>query len=297
VQPRIAIVIAADGDLETAKKASTSAIVCSVLPHITKFDFDIVRGAGLPLDKYDLIHLVHPHVLHLKEIPVEAFAHLPPITCNVWDPPFQELPAVAIHLQTYFTASIVYHPMFVSLFGQLGVENVFYAPLSKDYSDLRALQLPLPEVFTVGTMGTDNPIRRIHITEAAARLAGVQCHIITYSEHRTTFPLNPVEDFLSKISLYIHCGFANIDSMNARDALCVGRPVVTTRVPGLGDLIEPGVNGMFYDGTPEGAAAAIGTCRPRLEDMSRNARITSMVTPSEVASYYERCWSEVLEVV
>jgi len=61
----------------------------------------------------------------------------------------------------------------------------------------------------------------------------------------------------------------------AFEAAAAGLPLLTTRVSGVGDFVEEGVNGLFIEREPKSIASAIASVvddRQRLKAMGRGAR-------------------------
>jgi 1,2-diacylglycerol 3-alpha-glucosyltransferase len=67
------------------------------------------------------------------------------------------------------------------------------------------------------------------------------------------------------------------------DAMACGLPVACPNGRAFADFIDDGVNGILYDGTPEGCADAVKQCLSADASMGANARVTAEAHSLEVS--------------
>jgi glycosyltransferase involved in cell wall biosynthesis len=99
---------------------------------------------------------------------------------------------------------------------------------------------------------------------------------------------------------FISCSRLDGTPMSVLEAMSRGRAVVAYQLPGIQTLIEDGAEGLFFDGSPEGLALALGrsAAEPGLAaKLGRAARRRweREFAPSALVRRYEAVYREVLE--
>ncbi len=118
--------------------------------------------------------------------------------------------------------------------------------------------LPYPEEFTLGYLGGDRQGKRFGVVEEIARSLGVPC--VGWDGDGVSKPwLSRAEvlDLYAKMSVFVCASFCDGGPIPPQEALLCGRPVVTTRVGQMPSLLEPGVDGEFFDGSVEDGCRAV----------------------------------------
>lgn len=175
--------------------------------------------------------------------------------------------------------------------GQRGFTSVVYIPQAIDQS--RWKPLPVPAEFAIGCLGADNDgLKRFHIVEEAAGRLNIPAYILSNEPWK---PFEEVQRLYEKISVYVVASFNDGGPLPPQEALMCGRPVVTTWVGAMPDLISPARNGEFYDGSVAGAAGAIQRIRASYDYYRHNALNTSHWAPEEVADQWERMFLEMAD--
>lgn len=149
--------------------------------------------------------------------------------------------------------------------------------------------LPTPAVFTIGWLGGDTAFKRVEVVEAAAKVLGIPC-----ISHNSSpwWPDEDIVDFYKSISCYVVASFEDGGPLPAQEALLCGRPVVTTRVGNMPDVIVHEVNGLFYDGSVDELVKALDRVRTEYDCFTDGVLGQQhRIAGPEVAKDYLRHWN------
>jgi glycosyltransferase involved in cell wall biosynthesis len=132
---------------------------------------------------------------------------------------------------------------------------------------------PIAEHF--GTLSRLDPVKRVHVVGEAFRLLDGTQRLSIFGDGperpriaalaqpprvtmRGMVPPNDVRSVLDELDALV---LASADSegtpVAVLEAMSRGRPIITTNVGGLSDLVEEGYSGRFFDGSPEDLARAV----------------------------------------
>jgi len=155
--------------------------------------------------------------------------------------------------------------------------------------------LPLPRTFRLGICGQDTFYKRWGVARAGAAQANLPLveHIHDPLALGRTWT-ESMEEFYAKISALVVTTFTDTGPLPPQEAMLCGRPVISTPTGIMPDLIIPGVNGEFYDGTPEGLAEAAARVAAQPGLYSAGALATHHPTPAEVVPMWEAMFERVL---
>ena len=162
--------------------------------------------------------------------------------------------------------------------GALGITNAWQIPQAFDHS--RFHPLPLPEEFTVGWLGTNYPYKRFDTARLAVQLAGVASvdnGRRDLLEKGSPEWLGSALDFHRRISAYIVTTFTDTGPLPPQEAMLCGRPVITTTMGMMRDLVAHKVNGYVFDGSVEDLAVAIHWVRDHLTELHENVLATTLL--------------------
>lgn len=174
--------------------------------------------------------------------------------------------------------------------GQMGHTNVRHIPNVIDASGF--YPLAPPKQFTVGYLGTKTEAtKRIHIVEAAASEAKVGVEFLFTEPWK---PQAEVLEFYRKISCYMVASFDDGGPVPPMEALLCGRPVVTTHVGMMEDIIESGENGLFFNGSSKDGARALKAVEGDYDHFRRGALETMLPRPWRVAQMWETMFEEMV---
>ncbi len=152
---------------------------------------------------------------------------------------------------------VVGSPALIDLATGLGARSVTLCQDGVDGDLFRPL--PLPPTFTVGWCGNisigDGTYKGLNLIEEASKRAGVPLVVQTFEQKIPQVDM-PAR-FYSRISAYICASIQEGTPNPVLEALSCGRPVISTRVGIVDQVLRDGVNGLFVDRTVDAIAEAI----------------------------------------
>lgn len=174
--------------------------------------------------------------------------------------------------------------------GQLSLTNVVYIPQAFDHSGF--YPLTFPDKFTIGWLGTNWAIKRFEIAKQAAEelgIAFIDGSRKDFLETNSPLWLADKIEFFQKISCYVVTTFTDTGPLPPQEALLYNRPVISTVVGMMKDIIKPGYNGEFFDGSVEDLKKVIKTVQSRF-NLYRAAALTKLPTVENIAKKFLDMW-------
>jgi hypothetical protein len=125
--------------------------------------------------------------------------------------------------------------------------------------------MPLPTEFAIGYLGGEEghhrEFKRFSVIEAIAKGTDVPCY--GHDATKEWISKSEVRALYSKMSIYVNAAWGACGPVTAQEALLCGRPVLTTPIDTMKEVIRPGFDGEFFDGSVEDGVRV-------LSDMRRN---------------------------
>jgi len=129
-------------------------------------------------------------------------------------------------------------------------------------------RMSLPATFSVGYLGGDSEgFKRFPVIEAAARLSGCPCAGHNASDRWLS--RQEVRALYARTSVYVNAAFGACGPVPAQEALLCGRPILTTPITTMLEVVRPGIDGEFFDGSAEDAARRISEIRQGIDRYCR----------------------------
>jgi glycosyltransferase involved in cell wall biosynthesis len=173
--------------------------------------------------------------------------------------------------KAYFATLREYEPDVVFTLDNFGLRQLGRAGF---YNCIRVRQavdkkkwqyMDAPEDFAIGWLGGDTRFKRTDVIEQAAKLLDIPCY---GHDSSTWLSETKIRNLYKNMSVYVVASFEDGGPLPAQEALLCGRPVVTTHVGNMPDVIKDGCTGLFYDGSLDGLVEAISAVK-RQYDMFR----------------------------
>jgi len=242
---------------------------------------------------YDVVHV--GYFMNANQLYQECE---PPMTVGVHHIPSRLGERYAQLLRVFAPARIVVsNNMAATQLGMCSITNSTVIPYAFDHTNFSTL--PYPEEFTVGILGGDYESKRYHIVKQACDIANIPLKQFiresSEDDSKDFKPQDDITDFYRSISCYAVASFDEGGPLPPQEALLCGRPVVTTRVGMMNQLITSGVNGEVYDGSPSDLARCLVQIKEEFPWYAMNARTTVVPSVHVVADMWERMFEGVVE--
>lgn len=167
-----------------------------------------------------------------------------------------------------------------------------------DSSDWAAELLPSPPHPTIGCIGSvgvsDHDFKGMRIVEAIALAARVVAHTRPVHNWSWQAPAQ-VRDYYASLSVYVNAAWGACGPIPAQEALLCGRPVLTTPIDTMLEVIRPGFNGEFFDGSVRDGVRALHRILNNYEHYHQNAVNTMFNDPKEAVAGFRSRILEALE--
>lgn len=259
--------------------------------YITRRQIEITSNFDLSFSSYDIVHVGYFMNLNFIFQDIEV-----PYTCNVHHIPHEHLNRYAGDLYKWSPAEIVVSDPFAARqLGQVGIYNTTEIPYSFDHSPYKLL--PYPDEFTIGYLGCDYNIKRFDVIQAAAFKAKVKSNGIarkTLNEEENFKNHSDILDLYKNISCYIVASFNDGGPLPPQEALLCGRPVLTTKVGMMPQIISHGYNGLYHNGSVEGITSSILEAKREFDKLKHGAQATTLPSVEETTTLYERLFEKVV---
>lgn len=260
-------------------------------------DVNLLPNFDKTFSEYDLVHFAYFANIDFFIQDIEV-----PFTCSVHHMPHKYLESYTSMLRSWAPRRIVVSEPFVARqLGQCGMYNVDIIPYTIEWD--RYPLLPLPKEFAVGYLGCDYNLKRFKSIEQACDIANVECNGIgreTLNEEEGYIEDSKILDLYKRISCYAVASFDDGGPLPPQEALLCGRPVVSTRVGMMPQVIREGNTGIFHNGSPSDMARSIIEVQHKIDEMYykiKNLRLAGALLPStskESNKWYDM-FKEVLE--
>ena len=247
--------------------------------------------------EYDLVHFSYFDNIGYFIQDIEV-----PFTCGVHHLPHKSLEWNAGRLNSWSPRHIVVSESFSARqLGQLGIYNTSIIPYVIDWR--RYPIMPLPQEFTAGYLGCDYNLKRFKTIEQACDIANVKCEGIgreTLNEEEGYLDDDVISNLYKDMSCYVVASFDDGGPLPPQEALLCGRPVVSTRVGMMPQILKEGNIGVFHNGSASDMARAIIVVQHRLDEMCyriKNLREAGMLLPcaKDAAEDWLEMFEEVLD--
>lgn len=176
--------------------------------------------------------------------------------------------------------------------GRYGV-SCFVTPQIIDVSDIkREAPCLTPNLSSLG--GNSDGFKRFEVVEGAALLLGIPARL--HDSSAKWISRKEVLEFLRGTYIYVNACFGCCGPIPPQEALLMGRPLVTTRTTTMLEILRQGLNGEFFDGSPEGCVRVVRKIMSRYEQYCGGAAYHTMPINSErVAQVFVKRIKEALE--
>lgn len=178
-----------------------------------------------------------------------------------------------------------FHTMDVFTLNLLGREGIysFYTPQVITREGFH--RLPPPSTITLGCVGAnDDGYKRFEVIEAAARMIGIQA--VLHDSSATLLDKDGVIDFYRRVGVYVNACFGACGPVPAQEALLCGRPVITTHLQTMMDVVQAGVNGEFFNGSAEHLAKKVERVLADYMHYYDGTLTTKLNSPDEAARLF-----------
>lgn len=261
-------------------------------------DIDNNDNFDLSFDDYDLVHFGYFASAARFCNSIEV-----PFTCTVHHMLPNRVTKNIDALERMFTSAIVTPDIFCQRqLGQLGINGSHLIPYSFDHSvynkKVEECSTWLNGDFKVSYLGCDSDVKRFKIIEEACAQMGVECVGIdrgTKDEQIGFKPQDEILDMYLDSSVFVCASWNEGGPLPPQEALLLGRPVVTTPVGMMPDLIVPGVNGEFFDGTVSDLIVKLAKVRECLLPYHYGALNTKLPTIQSTSESYLKVFERVLK--
>lgn len=252
---------------------------------------------GINLENYDIIHF--PYFLNYFDFINEGLILKPknkPIVVNIHHICHFRLNQVKDVIKIINPQKIITHDKFtVRQLGQIGITNVVYIPQVFDHTKFH--HMPSPKEFTVGYLGKDPILKRFKVIDEACKLANVNCikrgRDVKY-EWENYEPFDTILNFYKNISCYIVASFDEAGPLPPQEALLCGKPVITTHVGMMENLIQNNYNGLFTDGSAKDIAKKILYMKNNYEKFYNNCKTHNLPKVKDIAPLWREVWQELV---
>jgi glycosyltransferase involved in cell wall biosynthesis len=234
--------------------------------YITRRQIELDPNYDKTFSTYDVVHFGYFANIAPYADEIEV-----PFTCGVHHMPHDHASKYCGLLHEWSPRRIIVPEPFVARqLGQHHLHQVVQIPYAFDHS--RWKPLPYPEQFTVGYLGCDYYVKRFDTIEQAAEMAGVQCKGLgrdTNNEEEGYKDDSDITKLYEGMSCYVVASFDDGGPLPPQEALLCGRPVVTTAVGMMPQVVAEGYNGCFHNGSVSDMARAITKVKDNFERITQ----------------------------
>ena len=256
-------------------------------------------GFDKSFDDYDIVHVGYFMNMQYIKDHIEV-----PFTCTVHHIAHHALERVHRFLCYNMPFGIATaDPFCQRQLGQMNITGVKIIPYSFDHGPYK-LDKPKAQTigrkFTVAYLGCDSEAKRFSMIEEAAAQAGYECNGIdrnTRNEEDDYLPHEKIIQMYKDAHVYVSAGWNDGGPLPPQEALLMSVPVVTTRVGMMPEVIKPGFNGEFFDGTINDLKDKLQMIEENFHHYSLGAEQTWMNLPTvqKTSDMYMEMWTKVLE--
>ena len=252
----------------------------------------VIQDDDKLLDMYNDFDLIH--MGYYGQIAGDVTSISPPITANVWH---IGLESIAKSISGLAGANIQHlfadDTTSVQILGQNNITAVTLVP--PPFDPARVPELPLPPRFTVGVFCSNFPHKRWNVAVEACDEADAECYAAVLPWMRKQYFLKPMRDVYPHISVLVNASFCDTGSLPCFEALRAGRPVITTHSHAMHRVVQDGVNGYFFDGSPGDLAHKISLVQDNLATLREGALATPFPDMQAIATTYATIWRRIAE--
>ena len=153
--------------------------------------------------------------------------------------------------------------------------------------------LAAPENFTMGFTGDMKDFDGFDILTEIGVRTNIPMH--GHDASLEWIPRDQMSDrFFSKISVFVSWAFGACGPVTAQEALLCGRPVLATPTETMVQVLRPGWNGEFFDGSVEDGIRQLRKIQENYQSYAENARRTTLNDPDPVIQTFIDKWKEIL---
>jgi hypothetical protein len=258
-------------------------------------------------EEYDIVHIGYfNNLLYVKD-DIEV-----PYTCSVHHIAANREVSATNFLMHFAPFGIVTaDPFCQRQLGMYNINGVELIPYSFDHGPYEPLfkeafavakeppgMTPSARDFTVGYIGCDSSAKRFAVIEEACHRANIPCVGIdrdTRNEEEDFLDQEKVNRMFLDSHVYVSAGWTDGGPLPPQEALLLGRPVISTRVGMMPELIKPGENGEFFDGTVDDLVSKLNYMRFNYIDYHMGAMATQLPSVPQTSMQYLRFWMRILE--
>ena len=181
---------------------------------------------------------------------------------------------------------------------QLGSFGIYshYAKFAIDQSWLKPL--PYPDEFTVCYLGWEAAVKKFPIVREACEIAEVKCIGYSQEEGDATKVLtrDEVLALYARSSCYAVASFDDGGPIPPQEMMLCGRPVATTWVGMMPEVVTDYVSGRFHDGSPDDLAKVLDEIKRNYDfykARTRASALNALPKPLHMAMSYLDVFEEV----
>ena len=250
-------------------------------------------------DNYDIVHVSYfANLLKIKdhiEVPFTTTVHhLAPHAAE------QAVRLLAFSRPYGITTA---DPFCQRQLGQYGVMPVHLIPYSFDHKVFEGSDMPITyktEAVPFGLcyLGCDSPAKRFDMIAEVAAEMGIEDNGIdrkTRNEEEDFLDQETINKMYENSHVYVSAGWNDGGPLPPQEALLCGLPVITTRVGMMTQLIKPGVNGEFFDGTPRDLKDKLQKVKDNYNIYRVGAYSTQLPSVRTTSEMYMELWTQILE--
>jgi len=245
----------------------------------------------LEADDYDIVHVFWP--AGLQQVPDIAA----PITCTFHHATHGYEDFYLKTLYSNFPVRIhVFDQFAVRQLGRYGIYNTRYIPQCLDTSDWTILSAP--DKMTIGYLGGagDEEYKRFDFIDELAEELGVECVCQRTDEESGEYKSHDdILNLYERMAVYVVASYEDAGPLPAQEAFLCGRPIVSTYVGSMPQVVRPGVNGEFFYGDIASGKKACEQIFNNYEHYRRGAIATPLPSPDETAQKFLDMFQEVLD--
>ncbi len=176
--------------------------------------------------------------------------------------------------------------------GQHGFTNVAYIKQTFDHRKWR--ELPVPDDPALGYLGGNSDgLKRLPVIREAAERLGWPA--IGNDSSKKWVDDADIVDIYRRCSIFVVAGFNEAGPLPAQEALLCGRPVITTYVGTMPDVIIDAYNGKFVDGSVASIVDAASSIHKEYHHYQHGVAHTYFPDPGIAFSGYVKMYKRVTD--